>query len=163
MHKVALTLKIALILLGVIVAVVTVQTLSGNPQQAKNLLSDPAVSQVLVRLRNIDITSGVARTTTEQAHGLSDRPVLGELEGLLFVFDREVTPAFWMQDMLFPIDIVWLSKDWRVVGMVKDFRPESFPQTVEPPQPVQYVLEVNAGLTDQLNVKVGDVASVLAK
>jgi uncharacterized membrane protein (UPF0127 family) len=68
-----------------------------------------------------------------------------------------------MQDMLFPIDIVWLSKDWRVVGMVKDFRPESFPQTVEPPQPVQYVLEVNAGLTDQLNVKVGDVASVLAK
>jgi uncharacterized membrane protein (UPF0127 family) len=163
MHKFATTLKIILILLGTLVAVVAVQTFSGTPRQAQSLLTNTATTHVAVRLHNIKINSELARTSAEQAHGLSGRPGLGELDGLLFVFPEEVTPAFWMQDMLFPIDIVWLNKNWQVVGMVKNFRPDSYPQTVEPPVPVHYVLEVNAGLTDELNLQVGERAVVSAQ
>lgn len=159
MHKLATIVKIILIVLGTLIAVIAFRSVGPNPHQADQLLRQD-IKQVSVRLHNIKITSELARTNTEQAQGLSGRPGLGELEGMLFVFPEDVTPAFWMQDMHFPIDIIWLNKNWQVVGVVKNFHPDSYPETVEPPQPVRYVLEVNAGLTDELNLRVGESAVV---
>lgn len=54
------------------------------------------------------VTAKVADTPAEQRQGLSDAPVLASDRGMLFVFDAPAPRSFWMKDMRFPIDIIWL-------------------------------------------------------
>lgn len=93
--------------------------------------------------------------------GLSNRRSLGEDQGMLFVFDGYVTPSFWMKEMNFPLDIVWI-KDGTVTGLEKNLPPEG-----ERPQKIyrsltliNYALEVNAGWTDKNNIKIGDQVTI---
>lgn len=114
-------------------------------------------TQPLVRLRfgAHELRVGAALTAAEQARGLAGRLSLGPDEGLLFVFPSNGYPSFWMKGMRFPIDIVWLSDDWQVLGINADIRPESFPAMYVPSLPVRYVLETNAHWAEQHGVSVG--------
>lgn len=86
-----------------------------------------------------------ARTPATRELGLSGRASLAPDEGLLFIFPQPVNTGFWMKDMKFSIDIVWIDSDRRVVGIAEDVSPSSYPNSFYPPQKVQFVLEVNAG------------------
>ena len=108
----------------------------------------------LFNLEKIEIT----RTSAEQARGLSGRASLPENSGMLFSYSTDTRPAFWMKEMNFPIDIIWLDKDWRVVGFEKNVSPSTFPQTFSPSSPIRYVLEVNAGFVDKRQIKLGEKA-----
>lgn len=88
----------------------------------------------------------IARTPTEMARGLSGRASLPADSGMLFVYQEDVMPAFWMKEMRFNLDIIWLDKNWQIVGLEKNISPQTYPQTFSPPKPIRYVLEVNAGL-----------------
>ncbi len=115
-----------------------------------------------VSLAGQTINVQVASTSLQQEQGLSGRTGLKENEGLLFVFSKPDTYRFWMKDMLFPIDIIWLDPydginfGARVVYIKKDARPELFPETYGPKDSAQYVLEVVSGFSDKNNLKVGD-------
>ncbi len=95
----------------------------------------------------------IADTESERARGLSGRAALGENEGMLFIFDEPEMPGFWMKDMHFPIDIIWLDENRQIVGLHENIAPDTYPaifyppRLVEagPPRPIKYVLEVNAG------------------
>jgi uncharacterized membrane protein (UPF0127 family) len=50
----------------------------------------------------------LATTVIQQAKGLSGRTGLGENDGMLFLFNRPAIQSFWMKDMNFPIDIIWI-------------------------------------------------------
>ena len=70
-------------------------------------------------------------------------------------------PPFWMKDMKFAIDIIWIN-DSEIVQIDKNVQPPA-PNTVDedlllyiPSQPIDYVLEVNANFTEENNIKVGD-------
>src|ERR1043166_4776967 len=52
----------------------------------------------------------VASTETQREQGLSGRSALPSGRGMLFVFDADAEWGFWMKDMSFAIDMVWLSK-----------------------------------------------------
>src|SRR5690349_20381775 len=54
----------------------------------------------------------LADTDATREQGLSGALGLGTTEGMLFLFDYPGRPAFWMKDMLFSIDIIWISQDW---------------------------------------------------
>lgn len=99
----------------------------------------------------------LAQTTAEQSRGLSGRASLGEREGMLFIFAATGTPAFWMREMNFPIDIIWLADDWRVADISPELSPATYPQTFSPRAPVKYVLEVASGTAQNLNLKIGDL------
>lgn len=86
-----------------------------------------------------------AVTPKEQARGLSGRPSLPEGRGMLFVFDKKPAPPFWMPDMNFAIDIVWIGSDKRIVDITENATPESYPTTFSPKSPAAYVLEIAAG------------------
>lgn len=103
----------------------------------------------------------LAVTGEQQAQGLSGRAELAAGSGMLFVWDQESRRSFWMPDMNFPLDLVWISGDCAVVDITRDAPPQAPGQsrdelpryTVEG---VQYVLEINAGESALHSVNPGD-------
>jgi uncharacterized membrane protein (UPF0127 family) len=123
---------------------------------------NPAFSEELKTITFGDtvIRVAVADSTRERTLGLSGTTELPEGTGMLFIFQSENIPSFWMKDMLFPIDIIWISSAGVVVGVVPNATPESYPSLFRPDEPILYVLEVNAGFATQHDVQKGSEISV---
>lgn len=100
----------------------------------------------------------VARNAVERARGLSGRESLGANEGLLFLFDNPDFHGFWMKDMKFPIDMVWIRGD-KVVGWQEYAQPDDSPDRAVyyPPEPADKVLEVPAGTVFRLGLRIDDI------
>ena len=120
------------------------------------LLSPAKQPSVIINGHTLEVE--VVRTPEEQARGLSGRESLAENAGMLFVYETPVTPGFWMKDMNFPLDIIWIGSDKRIVDISENIAPETFPQLFRPLAPVQYVLEVNAGWAEAHNLSMGNTA-----
>jgi hypothetical protein len=88
----------------------------------------------------------VAATESARERGLSGRTSLQAGAGMWFVLPAPGLHGFWMKDMGFPIDLVWVSPDQVVVGVerLKPCGPHACPIHYAP-RPAIYVLEVNAG------------------
>ena len=104
----------------------------------------------------------LAITPEGRTKGLSGRNELKEDESILFVFDYPSLYPFWMKDMNFPIDIIWIDENYKIVFIKKNAQPESYPETFSPPVESSYVLEVNALFSDKNNLKVGDIVQFLS-
>lgn len=102
------------------------------------------------------VIAEIADTPQQQQQGLSDRAELSKGTGMLFVFKKPDYYAFWMKDMKFPIDIIWIDADWSVVDITERLMPESYPSTVRPEIAAQYVLEVPAGFSDAHYIEIGE-------
>lgn len=100
---------------------------------------------------NISIPIEVADTPAEQEQGLSGRMSLDG--GMLFVFQSPDRYGFWMKDMAFPIDIVWMDAERRVIAVDANVSPDSYPKTYYPPSDAMYVLELNAGQAEVLGIR----------
>ncbi len=99
------------------------------------------------------ITAEVADTTQARTKGLSGRPCIGQNEGMLFVFNQPGFYQFWMKDMKFPIDIIWITTNHRVIGLKSKAQPLSYPQKfVNQTYTAQYVLELASGRALSLGV-----------
>ena len=115
-----------------------------------------------VTIDNISIPVEIANTPALEAKGLSGRTALATDSGMLFTVDpKNNEPAFWMKNMLIPIDIIWI-KNNQIIQIDKNV-PAPAPGTTDsalklykPISPVDYVLEVNAGFAFTNNIKVGD-------
>ena len=105
------------------------------------------------------IYSHVARTPATRERGLSGTASLDVDEGMLFIFPEPGMYAFWMKDMNFSIDIVWITSDRRVIGVTENVSPETYPETFGPSKNVQFVLEVPAGSAEKFGLKTGSVVS----
>lgn len=97
----------------------------------------------------------IADTEEKRVQGLSDRDSLGENHGMLFVFDEPGSYGFWMKDMRFPIDIVFLDVNLRVINVYQGVKPETFPTPFYPVAPAKYVLEINSGEASMLGIDTG--------
>ncbi len=98
----------------------------------------------------------IAKTDMERERGLSLHVPLSDSQGMLFIFPTEGLYGFWMKDMLFPIDIVWIDSNLKIVHIEKDLSPETYPKIFSPGAESLYVLEIPAGQSDILNIKTGD-------
>ena len=87
-----------------------------------------------------------ADTEQKREQGLSGRASLPKDSGLLFTFDKPDYHGFWMKDMKFPIDIVWLNDKKEMLSITRNLQPKSYPKIFYPPQEVRYVLEINTGI-----------------
>jgi uncharacterized membrane protein (UPF0127 family) len=87
--------------------------------------------------------------------GLSGRQSMPESAGLLFVFPKAGEHCFWMKDMHFPIDMIWLDANKKVVTVKADVQPDTYPQSFCPTQPARYVIEVNAGVAKKSRISEG--------
>ncbi len=106
----------------------------------------------------------VALTDAEKEKGLSGRSSLAPDTGMLFVFDKPGTYGFWMPDMSFPIDIIWLDQSCMVVGKTS-MTPQSYPKIFYPDYPAEYAIELplNAAknIFEGYTLSCGSIKSVL--
>ena len=100
----------------------------------------------------------IADTAGQRVLGLSGRDSLNDSQAMLFIFPQNLIPGFWMKNMKFPVDIIWIDENWKVEGIKKNVQPcsEDICNSVYPNQGIKYVLEVNAGLSDKYGFAEGD-------
>ncbi len=103
-----------------------------------------------VHIGEITYVLEIAATDLERARGLGGRDSLCETCGMLFVFGQPGWHAFWMKDMRFPIDIVWMLGD-RVVFVARDASPD-LEGTLDPAVSADRVIELPAGAARSLDV-----------
>ncbi|UCF79942.1 MAG: DUF192 domain-containing protein [Acidobacteriota bacterium] len=126
----------------------------------RNALAKPA-AKPLARLASGKILSlEVRRTPDERALGLMFRENLSEEEGMLFVFPEDGLHAFWMKNMRFSIDILWLDARGVVVHAEESVPPcpdaGAGPcPSYAPPREARYVLEIPAGAAARNALRVG--------
>ena len=103
----------------------------------------------------------LAVTSSERSKGLMGREHLGDRDGMLFIFKSEGRYGFWMGGMVIPLDILWIDADGIVAGITANAPPVrqwADGESYVPPRPVLYVLEINAGLAEQLGIRAGSQA-----
>lgn len=115
-----------------------------------------------VRVGSASLAVEIASTPEARKQGLSSHAPLADDQGMLFVFPAPSVKTFWMLDMTFPLDMIWIGADKNVIGIMRDIpapKPNAPSQDLplySSPSPAQYVLEVNAGWAEKKGVKVGD-------
>ncbi len=125
-----------------------------------------------VKIGDTSVRVKVAQTDTERQKGLSGRSSLEKNEGMLFVINNKATPTFWMKDMKFAIDIIWILsssgdvKNGKIIQIDKNAlapppgTSDNKLKLYSPKSAVDYVLEVNSGYSDLNNIKVGDTVLI---
>lgn len=109
-----------------------------------------------LEINGAKITAEFAKSNSEKVKGLSNRDELRFDRGLLFVYDKEQIPSFWMKETRFPLDIIWI-KDDTIVELSENVAVDAGPnyKTYSPKTAVTRVLEVNAGFCLRLGIAVG--------
>lgn len=128
-----------------------------DPQPAQN--NPQELSKI--KVGNSEIFVEIADNDRERVRGLSGRESLAEDVGMLFLYDRDTIPAFWMYEMRFDIDIIWIRDS--VVVDISENVPAPEPDTPRAELPRYYpsttvdsILEVNAGFVEQNSISIGD-------
>lgn len=110
---------------------------------------------VVIESASKTLSVELANTQESRGQGLSDRECLAENSGMLFEFDSSAPHCFWMKDMNFSLDIIWLDENKQVVDYQQSATPESYPEAFCPDELAKYVIEVNSGYVDTHNIEVG--------
>lgn len=114
-----------------------------------------------IKINSKIIIAQVADTESLRIQGLSGRNKLGKNKGMLFVFDNKDYYKFWMKDMKFPLDIIFINDD-RIVDIKENLAVPSGNQipSYRTKEKANYVLEVNAGFCKDNHIRVGDKVDI---
>ena len=96
----------------------------------------------------------VAASRDARTRGMMWRTGLPPGAGMLFIFPAQEELSFWMKNTLIPLDMIFISKDRRIVSIQE----RAEPRTLEPRtsgQPAQFVLEVPGGWSAKVGLKPG--------
>lgn len=90
----------------------------------------------------------------QQRRGLMFVRALPEMSGMLFVYDDAAMRSMWMKNTYLPLDIVFARADGTVSSVIRNTEPLSL-RTLNAIEPVQFVLELNAGVARRYNIAAG--------
>lgn len=120
-------------------------------------LINPAHSQLTIKDTTINVE--IADNDVLRARGLSGRDGLNENSGMLFTYAKSGRPSFWMKDMRFALDFVWI-KNNQIVELAENVPPpketNNTPTVITPKVDVNSVLELPAGFIEKHNLQLGD-------
>ncbi len=120
-----------------------------------------ACSSNKVVINNYKVTVEIADSSEEREKGLMFHDPLNANEGMLFIFPDEAKRSFWMKNVFFPIDIIFLDSEKKVVDLKRDFYLcTKAPCELFNSKPAQYVIEVQRGFIDKHAVRVGDLVEI---
>ncbi len=157
---VLITLAISLVGM-VLLSALAYQVLVGNPEDVRtDTSSGTPQSGVTVLLGSTTVQVEVVQTSADITRGLSGRDALAEGYGMLFVMPHSAPHKFWMPDMHFAIDIIWLNEKFEVVDITHHATPESYPETFTPKVSARYVLEVPSGFATTYGLVEGMQATI---
>src|SRR5215216_412956 len=124
----------------------------------EGLSADNKYLKAKVTVKGLELNADVPITSELMAKGLAVKNQLKESEAMLFIFEESAKHSFWMKDMKFPIDIIWLDSDSKVGHIEQNLQPcvsVLICTSYSPNTDSQYVLETVAGFTQRHNVSVG--------
>jgi len=118
----------------------------------------------LVTIEKTMVYAEAANTAAERETGLMNRTSLDENAGMLFVFPTEQKQSFWMKNMRISLDIVFITSDKHVLDVYQSVPPCTTDPCVlyTSSAPIRYVLEVNAGFSEQHGIASGDTVFITA-
>lgn len=124
----------------------------------------PAYTDGTILLAGRGISFELADDAASQFKGLSDRDSLEENQSMLFTFPNADFHSFWMKDMRFPIDIIWI-KGAEVVDITENAAnepgvPDNNLKTYSPNKPADRVLELKSGWASRNGLKIGDLIEI---
>lgn len=144
----------------IIIIFAAVLVISGLILLGRNIIGG---KQATAAFGDEKIKLSVAKTTKEHEIGLSNRKSLKENQGMIFLFDKPDYYSFWMRNMKFPIDILFLNGN-RIVTIHKNVKPPESNNASLPlftsDGPADKVIELPAGKSDNLDLKDGDTISL---
>lgn len=159
MEKSKLKLILTFIALALFVAVVILVVIFSN-----KLYLNQGMDQGKVIINGKTFKVDLAETPEQQITGLSQTNSLRDNRGMLFIFADKRYRNFWMKDMKFPIDIIWI-EDNAIIGIEPNApvpaKDEDNPPVYRSNREVNYVLEINAGLAEKYGFKVGDSINIV--
>jgi len=111
-----------------------------------------------IRVKDVALVVEVAQSRVHKQQGLSNRESLAQDRGMLFVYSEKKMRSFWMKDMRFPLDVLWIA-DGVVVGLQENIPFQSDDGEVvrfKSNEPANMALEVNSGWIEKHGVSIGD-------
>jgi uncharacterized protein len=121
-------------------------------------LTDSRYLKAKVTVKDLELNADVPTTSELMSKGLAVKNELKENEAMLFIFEESAKHSFWMKDMKFPIDILWLDSASKVVHIERNLQPCAsvfICTSCSPSVDSQYVLETVAGFAQRHDVKLG--------
>jgi len=110
-----------------------------------------------VRLGSHSFQATILRTDIDRQRGLSGSKNLPTNRAIVFDFEADSKWGIWMKDMNYPIDIVWVDAHHKIVHIVQNAQPSSYPETIfRPDTDSRYVIELASGTIKNTGVKKGD-------
>lgn len=157
-----MTFKRILILFGILVLIIVIFVFS-RAYLLTHSFSFPSLAGQTVTIDGHTFHVSVAKTEQEKEAGLSERQALSADEGMLFTFGTPDYYRFWMRNMKFPIDIIYIQAN-KIVTIHANVQPPQTGKDTLPiytsSQPANIVLEINAGLSQKYNFQNGDTVTV---
>ncbi|MBX4188500.1 DUF192 domain-containing protein [Candidatus Saccharibacteria bacterium] len=163
---------IAAVILAVIVLALT---FGGKEPKPKPVIKQQkTVSNTICGMYRNDVNISIngrvfkteqAKSSKEFTTGLGGRACIPEDRAMLFAFSRPSQYKFWMKDMKFPIDIIWISSDRKIAGIETNVQPSSYYSKLpyfinDPKHPAQFVIEVKANTSTELNMQLGNTVTL---
>lgn len=130
-------------------------------------LNQSGLERKELRVSSSTITVEIADSPQKRNQGLSGRVNLDPNSGMLFVYPDKDKHRFWMKDMKFPLDFIFI-RDGSIVDMIANVpiplsgQKDSSLPIYEPIEPINMMLEVNSGFILSNNVKVGDKVTLVS-
>lgn len=121
----------------------------------------PSVIEASVTINDKILEVEVADEAEERSRGLMFRKSMSRDTGMLFLFDKEGFYSFWMMNVNFNLDIIWINSNGNVVHIERDV-PSCFIScpSYASGDSARYVLEINSGVANELNLQVGSFVDI---
>jgi len=115
-------------------------------------------AEVIFQDQNLSFKVELAKNQAQWTRGLMFRDYLPVNNGMLFIFPDENLRSFWMKNMKIPLDMLFISADKKIIDIKENFAPclSDICESYFSAGPAKYVLEINAGLVKEKNIKIGE-------
>jgi uncharacterized membrane protein (UPF0127 family) len=110
-----------------------------------------------VCIKDVCVYVELSVSPLERQRGLMHRKALAYNKGMLFIFEEEAEYNFWLKNVEFPLDIIWIDRNKRIVDIKKNIPPcKESCESISPQASALYVLEVNSGFAEKNQISIGD-------
>lgn len=154
---------VILAILSVAISATVLYFANIDPKDNQEVKKEYTKGLYILNINNKTIELEIADTDDKREKGLSNHESLKKDTGMLFVFDKPDKYGFWMENMKFSIDILWLNAQKEIIYIAENVSPDSYPDVFFPPEDSLYALEFNAGFVDENNIEVGNVLNFSEK
>lgn len=159
--KIVLALKTKVLVAGAVllVSIIALSIFLITYQKTFSCEGEVYKHEATIKTSTGSLSAEVLKDDQERKQGLSGRKCLPKNGAVIFEHQEVDLHGYWMKEMRFPLDIVWLDQDKKVVDIAEGVSPESYPDVFRPDKPAKFVIELNTRSASGFGIDIGDELS----